>query len=431
MNHHRDNLLTIYKAALAAVHGRRCVAEWLQQYPQVGSCYVLAIGKAAAAMATGALDALGDQLDGMLVITRHGYADPVLATDKRIIQLEAGHPVPDQASLDAGQTVLDFIAAAPVSSPVLFLFSGGASALAEVLPAGMTLVDLQRVNRWLLGSGLPIDIMNAIRISLSAIKGGGLARYIQYCRGGPDHQVLRKDRVLLLSDVPGDDPAIIGSGLLYPYHGDLSDVIPAVPDWLQALLVRLQRRSVATGSEWMATALKDDFITHHIIANADHARQAAAQQARQSGYDVVEHRQRVTGDIQRLAEQFVTTMADARPALHIWSGEPTVILPERPGNGGRCQSLALALALNQFRRHKQQDYLFLAAGTDGSDGPGTVAGALVDRLTLSRLTAADHDPQQCLLRADAGSCLGASNDLLVTGPTGTNVMDIMLGLRLS
>lgn len=415
MKKHRANLLSIYHAALKAVHGRECVSGWLRQHPQAGSCHVIAIGKAAAAMAMGALDVLGNQLERMLVITRHGYGEPELSRDSRVRQMESGHPVPDQSSLDAGQAMLDFIAGTHTSTPLLFLISGGASALVEVLPEDLTLTDLRHVNHWLLGSGLPIESMNAVRIALSRIKGGRLSAYLQG----------RKALVLLVSDVPDDDPAIIGSGLLHPDVDSPLGAIDDFPDWLNDMIVRAS----STVSVLDDACQPEEIIPHHVVASADHARWASLQQAQQLGYHTYEHQQRVTGDINVVAAQLSSALADNDPGLHIWTGETTVELPEKLGNGGRCQSLALTFALQQ-QCHDLREWLFLAAGSDGSDGASEAAGALVDGLSVSRIMAAGLDPRQCLIRADAGTCLNSAQDLIITGPTGTNVMDIMLGLRL-
>jgi len=420
VNQHRVNLLSIYHAALEVVQGRESVAAWLRDQPQKDCRHVVAIGKAAAAMASGALDVLDGQLDRLLVITRHGYTCPALAQHNRVLQLEAGHPLPDQASLDAGRALLDFIAEVPASAPLLFLISGGTSALVEVLPEGLTLADLQHINRWLLGSGLPIQEMNTLRCVFSAIKGGRLATYL--CG--------RPAQVLLISDVPEDNPAIIGSGLLYPAVNTGLDMIIDVPDWLDELLPR-----VVSGSSDILPPSPTPAIPHYIVASADSARQAAVQKALQLEYEVFEHRQRVYGDIHEVAQRLVHTMMESGPGLHIWSGETTVMLPETPGDGGRCQSLALAIALimagnSEAIQGASPGWCLLAAGSDGSDGAGEAAGALVDGLTLSRIKAAGFDPEQCLARADAGRCLKSAQDLIFTGPTGTNVMDVMLGLRL-
>jgi hydroxypyruvate reductase len=403
----RADLLTIYRSALAAVNGRRCVGDWLRRQPATRFRHVVAIGKAAAAMAAGAVDVLDGQLATVLVITREGYGDTRLNADSRVRQYESGHPLPDQRSLAAGRQLLDCLAAMASDEPVLFLVSGGASALVEVLPPPVSLTDLQRANAWLLASGLPIQAINAVRAALSTIKAGRLTAYLSD----------RPATVLLLSDVPGDDPAIIGSGLLY--RPATVQPLPRLPAWLQALVQKATDSRPSAGS--------DTDIPHHVIASARTARLAACRRARALGYPVIEHEQLITGDVLDAAVTLVAMMGASRPGLHIWSGETTVTLPERPGQGGRCQSLALALALCMPRA--EGDWYFLAAGSDGSDGPGQIAGALVDSDTCSRIRAAGHDPQQCLSAADAGTCLQATDDVVVTGPTGTNVMDIMLGLR--
>jgi len=376
-------------------------------------------------MTTGALDQLDDQIERMLIITRHGYADTGLSRHDRVRQLEAGHPVPDQASLDAGRELLDFIAAVPPSASILFLISGGTSALVEVLPQTMTLAELQRVNHWLLGSGLPVQAMNSVRSALSAIKGGRLLARLQG----------RRAQVLLISDVSDDNPVSIGSGLLSLPPQSTAGTLVDVPEWLDQLLSRVG----AAGLSPLNRRGSQPEVSHHIVANADQARLAAVRQAQRLAYPVYEHRQRLIGDIHDVAVRLLASMETAGPGLHLWSGETTLTLPDRPGTGGRCQSLALALVLLQAENdrvgHKHNsvdasDWLFLAAGSDGRDGPGEAAGALVDDSTWARVTAAGLDPRRCLDQADAGQCLQASNDLVFTGPTGTNVMDIMLGLRL-
>jgi len=407
MDRRRADLLTIYRTALLAVNGRRCINDWLTRHPDRDFRRIVAIGKAAAAMTAGALDVLGDRIVAALVITRQGYTDPGLTTDGRVRQFASGHPLPDQRSLTAGRLLLDFLTSSAAGEPILFLISGGTSALVEVPAEGVSLVDLQRSNTWLLGSGLGIASINAVRIALSAIKGGGLVRYLAG----------RPATVLLLSDVPGDDPAIIGSGLLY--SSDTPVPLSRLPDWLRTLVHDASRMS--RGGE------PGTGIAHHVIADASLARRTACRRARSSGYTVVEHDHLITGDIRDVANDFADILNTSPPALHIWSGEPTVVLPEHPGTGGRCQSLALAVAL--ALSGSSTPWWFLAGGSDGSDGPGTGAGALVDAASLARIRGAGFDARHCLLAADAGPCLRAAGDLLITGPTGTNVMDIMLGLR--
>lgn len=404
----RDNLLAIYHAALQAVHGRTTVRQALQRHHMSGDVCVVAIGKAASAMFMGAHDALSGQIVDSLVITKQGYADAeVIANSARLI--EAGHPTPDQRTLDAGQALLNFIYTAPADAALLFLISGGASSLAERLADGVTLDDLQRVNQWLLASGLDIHTMNRVRKSLSLIKGGRLAREL----GG------RKTLALLISDVPGDDPATIASGLLVADRFiDINQVID-LPPWITALM--------AGG---VAAPSHDDAIfnniTLQIVATLDDAKQAAAASGRQLGYEVYQHAATLGGDAVLVARELATALLNGPAGLHIWGGETTLQLPPQPGRGGRNQHLALVAATELSGC---DNLLFLAAGSDGSDGPTSDAGGLVDGATVARGRRAGLDLNETLARADAGTFLAASGDLVSTGPTGTNVMDLMLGVK--
>lgn len=402
----RQDLLTIYQAALAAVHGREAVSRDLRQHPLGRTpCRLVAIGKAAAAMTQGALDVLGDGIVEGLVITKYGHGDTALA--ERFTCLEAGHPVPDQASLEAGRALIEFITASPDDSDVLFLISGGSSALVEVLPQGMTLDDLAEVNQWLLGSGLAIAGMNRVRRALSCIKGGRLGGYLKG----------RTARQLLISDVPGDDPAVIGSGLLVPSRPlALPDDLPG---WLRAYL--------QTDTEPTQDAAPP--VETRIVACLADAKQAAAHRAATLAYATYIHDEFLAGDAEQVARTRVHELQDAAAGVHIWGGETTVTLPRRPGRGGRNQHLALVAALEMERRGLH-DAVLLAVGTDGSDGPTEDAGALVDGDTCARGRLSGLDPGDHLARADAGTFLQESGDLVQTGPTGTNVMDLVLALKL-
>jgi hydroxypyruvate reductase len=408
LSEHHNKLLQIYRLALEAVNGRRCTLEMMESLSLPSPVYAVAIGKAAADMMLGACDALGTSLAGGLVITRRGYL-PADFDDNVLIQgIESGHPVPDAASLEAGAAVLDFVRSAPRAAPLLFLISGGASSLVEVLPGGMTLADLQRLNDWLLASGLAIDAVNQVRKSVSSIKGGRLALQL----GG------RTATVLLISDVPGDDVAVIGSGLLAPGRAP-TPAASGLPGWVTALQ---QLAPPLPPPDHPAFA----GISHHVIATLAMARQAAANAGRQLGYAATLHDDFVAGDAVRAGRRIAAELGAGTRGLHVWGGEVTVTLPSAPGRGGRCQQLALAAAIELDGR---DDLLLLAGGTDGSDGPGNDAGALVHGGTLARGRAAGLDAGVCLARADAGSYLAVSGGLLETGPTGTNVMDLYLGIR--
>ncbi len=201
---HEKKLLEIFQASLKAVNGRTCVRKYLKNSPQSNPTHIVAIGKAASSMMLGALDYVGENLQQGLVITKQGHLDVALEKIAGLTCLESAHPVPDIRSLEAGAGLVRFLKEAPEEAEFLFLISGGTSSLVEVLPDHVSLEMLQRVNEWLLSGGLDIHQMNEVRQSISLIKGGRLAEYLQG----------RSTLALLISDVPGDDPAGIGSGLL-------------------------------------------------------------------------------------------------------------------------------------------------------------------------------------------------------------------------
>jgi glycerate 2-kinase len=405
----RRMLLGVFSAALAAVDGCGAARRALQARGLDGPIWLVAIGKAAESMSLGALRPIGDRCLGGLLIGKEPPADPRPLATRGIACLAGGHPVPNRASLDAGERLLATLSAAPAEASLLFLISGGASSLVEVPAAGIGLVELQAVNRWLLGSGLPIGAMNRVRTALSRIKGGGLLQLLPP----------RPLRALAISDVPGDDPAVIGSGLLAPAP-DLGPALDALdlPRWLRELTDRgLTQREAPPAS---APEIE-------LVATLDLARIAAAQAARGDGLEVRVEPGLLDGDAASRGRELARRVMGGPPGLWVWGGETTVRLPPVPGRGGRNQHLALAAALELAGR---TDCLLLAAGTDGGDGHSGDAGALVDGGTLGRAALCGLDAVDCLARADSGTLLAASGDLIHTGPTGTNVMDLVLGLRI-
>ncbi len=400
----RRRLLDGFRAALAAADGRRCVAEHLLAHGRSpGPCHLIAIGKAAARMAAGALEAMDGRIADGLILTKTGHCESVAGLEC----LEGGHPLPDAGSLAAGTRLLTFAGGLPPGEPCLVLLSGGASAVAEVLPEGITLADLQRVNAWLLGSGLPIAAMNGVRRALSLIKDGRLALRLGR----------RPVHVLLLSDVLGDDPAVIGSGPLAP--GGAGTPAAGLPPWLGTLLGRAPPPP-RPGDPCLAG------VRHALVGSNRQALEAAARTATGWGLPVAAA-ETLAGDAAAQGEGIGRRLAAAAPGVYLWGGETTVRLPAAPGRGGRNQHLALAAAAALAGRH---DVLLLAAGTDGTDGPTEDAGALVDGATVARGRAQGLDAARCLRAANAGAFLEASGDLLQTGPTGTNVMDLVIGLKL-
>ena len=402
----RDKLLTLYAAALDAVEGRNCVRNYLRNNPLPGKPVVLlGMGKAAVAMAAGACDVLGEQVVDGLVVTKEGHANDSLPACLRV--LEASHPVPDERSLLAGQAVIELVSELPQDVQLLVLTSGGASALVEALPDGIGLTDLAELNQWLLGSGLSILEMNRIRQSVSRLKGGKLAGLLK-------GQTVTN---LLISDVPGDDPAFIASGPFFTAKTNRVNV-ENLPDWV----VSMQQQAAAEANP----VPSEQVVPHIIVASNQLACEAALACAQQNGWPAVYHPELLETDAEEVAVSLIDALAELPAGAHIWGGETTVRLPPEPGRGGRNQHLALVAARQLAGR---DDYWLLAAGTDGTDGPTADAGALVDGGTMERGEMEDLDLHDYLARADAGTFLEASGDLLHTGPTGTNVMDLVIAWK--
>ncbi len=398
----RAALLELYAAAAAAVDGRRAVARALAGSTGEEAVSLLALGKAAGAMALGALDVLGARVRRGLLVTRAGHIDAELRARGQISCLEGDHPVPGARSLAAGAAVLAFVAATRPGEHVLVLVSGGASSLVESLPTGVTPADLVRLNEWGLASGRPITELNALRRRVSRLKGGRLAALLGAARA----------EALLISDVPGDDPALIGSGLVAAAAA--APLPPGLPDWLGALMA--PDHGLGEGATLPA----------RVVATLEDACGAIERAADTMGLAARRLEPRAAGDAEQAASRYAHELALGTEDVLLWGGETTVRLPPEPGRGGRSQHFALAAA-RLLAGH--DDLVMLAAGTDGSDGNSDDAGAIVDGGTLARGRAAGLDADEALATADAGRFLEASGDLLHTGPTGTNVGDLVIGLR--
>jgi hydroxypyruvate reductase len=394
----------VFEAAVGAVNGRTRVSTALRAHPLSAGVHVIALGKAAVPMMQGALDALGERIRDAVIVTKDagGVTLPWPV-------IESGHPLPDSRSLAAGDRVFEFAGSLPSDAHVLVLLSGGASALVEKLAADIDLATLQRITQWMLAAGLDIAAMNRIRKRLSLIKGGRLAQRLYP----------RRTLCLAISDVPGDDPRAIGSGPLVAEGGDdleLADAPAFVRDALR------QAAPLPAPSDACF-----DAVQFKIIATLADAKRAAAEAAVRIGYGTVVEPEFVSGDALVAGAEVAERLMSAEPnVIHIWGGETTVRLPGRPGRGGRNQSLALSAAL----RLEGSNVTLLAAGTDGTDGPTEDAGALIDGGTIGRGAEAGLDARGALDAADAGTFLEAAGDLIHTGPTGTNVMDLVLGLAI-
>jgi glycerate 2-kinase len=373
----RALLLDLFRTAVAAVDGRRRVRAALSgaRFPAPVSAF--AAGKAAASMMAGARDALGDLLGRGLVVAPDGAVPAALRADAGIRCLEAGHPRPDERSLAAGDALLEFARSIRPGGTVLLLISGGASALVEVPEAGVGLPELGALFDRSLAEVWEIEQLNRERIGLSRIKGGRLPGLF------PGSRI----EALLISDVPRDDPAVIASGLV------------AAPG-----------------------------IAPRLVGSLDDAIEAAVRAAAARGLSAVPGPARLAGDAEAAARRICHELAIGEADLVVHGGETVVPLPDRAGRGGRCQHLAVAAA-RAIAGH--DDYLILAAGTDGRDGASDDAGAIVDAATCGRALDCGIDPAQALENADSGQMLEATGDLIHTGPTGTNVGDLVLALRLA
>ncbi|MEM9603396.1 MAG: DUF4147 domain-containing protein [Pseudomonadota bacterium] len=364
----RTRLESLWWDAVDAVGGHRSVATALESEPIAPPTRILAVGKAASGMAEGALTHFPDT--PTLVVTKHGHASDTLRSLHGVTVIESAHPVPDANSIAAGHALLEAMAATAANDHVLLLVSGGASALAEALPAGWTLADLQALNAEMLAGGLPIGEMNRRRRATSRIKGGKLVAASR-C----------PVTVLALSDVEGDGIDTIGSGI-----GDPTD---------------------------------RPGCSARLVASNRIARARAAGAATAAGLTVVENAEALYDDVFALAARLGPSLADATPGVYLYGGEPTVVLPSEPGRGGRNQALALALAEHIAGL---PHISVLVAGTDGSDGPTGDAGGVVDGGTWREGARAALDA------ADAGTFLSACGGLFTTGPTHTNVMDLAIAI---
>jgi glycerate 2-kinase len=414
----RQLLESLFRAAVAAAHPTGCLPPNLPEPPSRGRLVVLAAGKAAGSMMEIAeahyADVLPRERLAGLGVTRHGYGRPT----RYIPVIEAGHPVPDKAGVSATKRVLTLADAVDGNDLVLVLLSGGASANWIAPASGVTLEQKQDTTRALLRSGAAIGEMNTVRKHLSRIKGGRLA-----LRAHPAKVV-----TLAISDVPGDDPAVIGSG-------------PTVPDPTTLADAReIARRHGLTLPESVTRALADpanetpkpgDPVFAHadyrIVARPADALRAAAQWAQQAGYEPIILSDRLQGEAREIAREHARLAreisAQGRRAVVLSGGELTVTLRGK-GRGGPNQEYALALAVNLEGAARVSA---LAADTDGTDGGGgridDPAGAFVDPSTLDRAKAAGLDAAAFLTDNDSTGFFNGIGDLFHPGPTFTNVTD--------
>ena len=416
MEKQRKDLFAIYKAAIGAVAGDQVVQQHLcANNRNQKSYHVIAIGKVADAMMRGALNVLDTHLLSGLVISKaHTFSDTI-QQHSQIHCCIGDHPIPAQNSLAAGKTLLRYIKKLPQNAHCLVLISGGTSSLVEVLAPQLSLQDLQAFNHYLLASGLDIHAVNAVRKRLSIIKNGGLWQFLEQ----------RNVSCLMISDVYKDDPAIIGSGLLFTAPNDTA-LKQLLPHHLYQQLPPRKRFDNSISFEQQAFDWRA--FDWHIIACLDDAKAAAQKKAHELGYSVQIIDEFMQGSAEKMGQQTVNILQDAASEVLIWGGETTVKLPKNYGKGGRNQHLALSAAIALDGRDNQY---VLAMATDGVDGSSQEAGALVDGRSMQRGELFGLSALESLKSASATLFLEESGDLIYTGTSQTNVMDLLIALKMN
>lgn len=408
----KDALNRIFMAAVASADPAKVLQHHLP-YPPKGRCVVVGAGKASAAMAAALDKAWADVNLSGIVVTRYGHAVPA----GRIEIIEASHPVPDDMSAEAARRILAAVEGLTADDMVIALISGGGSALMVAPAEGMTLADKMAVNRALLASGATISEMNAVRKHLSRIKGGRLALAAKPAR------VVS----LLISDVPGDDPSEIASGPTVADPSDINNVREIVSRYALDLPENV-RKVLEKGEETPKTGDIEEDI--RLIATPSLALQAAADEAVRLGLTPLILGDSLEGESKDVGAVMAGIALSASrkglpvkgPAVLLSGGETTVTIGKGlAGKGGRNTEFLLSLALTLKGAY---GIWAIAGDSDGIDGVEDAAGALVTPDTLARMRNAGADPRQSLVGHDSYTAFKAVGDLVVTGPTLTNVNDI-------
>ena len=409
----RSLLERLFRQAVAQAQPALAVERHLPQPPK-GRTVVIGAGKASAQMAKAFEAAWPGDITG-LVVTRYGYAE----TCEHIEIVEASHPVPDEAGALGAQRLLELVSGLSEDDLVVALISGGGSSLLPAPAPGLDLEDEQDINRALLASGAPIGVMNLIRNQFSLIKGGRLAAAAAPARVA----------TLVVSDVPGDDPALVASGPTLPLSGGRAEARRLaglyrldLPAAAQRLLDSEDNLPPEPSNPVFS---KNSVVT---IASAALSLEAAADMARQAGIEAAILSDSIEGEARDVAQVHAALAREIaarnrpfkKPVVLLSGGETTVTLRGK-GRGGRNGEflLSLAIALDGV-----DGVSALAGDTDGIDGSEGNAGAFVDGNTARRMREAGIDPQAALAQNDAYTAFEAIGDLFVTGPTGTNVNDL-------
>ena len=431
----RQSARLIWEAALNAANPATCIRKFLQVNDGVlsvggkeidirGRLIVLGTGKPSARMAQVVEEVLGSHITDGLVVTKYGHT---LAL-QRIKLVEAGHPIPDSAGIRAVHETRELLRGLSKDDIVLCLISGGGSALWPAPAEGITLEEKQEVTHLLLRAGATIREMNAVRKHLSDIKGGQLARW-----AAPAHVIS-----LIISDVIGDPLDFIASGPTAPDTTSFSDAASIIQKYgLQIPEAVADRFQEGVRGRIPETPKPGDPIFKHvencIIANNRLLIDAASEKARELSFNTLILGTEVEGeakDIGRffgaIAREIVRSGNPIKPPACILAAGETTVTVRGHGLGGRNQEMALAWAISMAARPASTQSCFASVATDGTDGPTTAAGGLVDPFTCSRAIELGLIPPKYLRSNDSSNFLKATGDLIVTGPTQTNLMDLQI-----
>lgn len=389
------------------------------EIPADGRVIVVGGGKAAASLARGLEAVLGNRITRGCIVVKHGHGEPLT----RIAIYEGGHPVPDEAGVKGTEAMLRQLAGLTVNDRVFVVLTGGASALLVAPADGLTVAEKARTTSILLASGATISEINTVRKLLSRVKGGRLLDAI-----GPAESV-----TLMISDVPDDDPTMIGSGPTWPKAACAQEALALIDGYgVRDQLPASVLAHLCAPQAPSAPSRLRGHARHLILADARTALNAATAAAHAHGLavEVVDHR--MDDGTHSAARRFARTVqAVARerqaggPATILLASGETTLKVTGSGKGGRNQEFALVCALELAGT---PGVTLLASGTDGTDGPTDAAGAFADDTTIARAHAAGVDPQALLANNDSYRFFSTLGDLHLTGPTGTNVMDLVIAL---
>lgn len=437
----KQRLNAIFNAGLAAVDPYKLILERLKitddiltvtltdseatfdlsQYKEV---VVLGCGKAAAPMAKALEALLGDRINRGLICVKYGHT---MNLDK-IELIEAGHPVPDMNGITAAVKIIDIAKTVGPQSLVFVLSTGGGSALLPAPVSGLSLQDEIDTTQALLNSGADINSVNCVRKHISQLKGGRLAKLLEGAT------VIN----LLLSDVEGDNVGTIASGLCAPDFTTFKDALHIVNDFgIEDKIPAKVLDYLQKGADGLVPETPEssdpcfDKVLHVILASNSNCLAACYAKALDMGYDARLINTFFTGEAREVGRIIFgltmdinkTRQKQSAPVCLICGGEATVTLPEHHGTGGRAMEVGLAFLVEMLKK-QAGDIAFLAAATDGNDGPTNAAGAIVTQDLLATITIKDINPEIFLDRHDSYTFFEQTGGLLITGPTNTNVCDV-------